>query len=93
MEAANLGAYLSSYESDAVDQAIEILSKSTDYKNDRKGYIAAALEVRKRFPKDSGESLAIPTWAYSDEPTGQFSSQIGKYFEQYSRGRIVGYSS
>ncbi len=85
MEAANLGAYLSSYKSDAVEQAIEILSKSTDYKKDRKGYINAAFEVRRKFPKDSGESLAIPTWAYSDEPTGQFSSRIGKYFSNSIR--------
>jgi hypothetical protein len=27
-----------------------------------------------------GKSLAIPPWAYSDEPTGQFSSFIGEYF-------------
>jgi predicted Rossmann-fold nucleotide-binding protein len=85
MEAANLGAYLSSYKSDAVDQAIEILSKNTNYKNDRRAYINAAFEVRKKFPEDSGESLAIPTWAYSDEPMGQFSSWIGKYFSNSIR--------
>ena len=85
MEAANLGAYLSLYEREAVDQALDILSKSPDYKNHRKEYVNAAFEVRKKFPKDSGESLAIPTWAYSDEPTGQFSSRIGKYFSNSIR--------
>jgi hypothetical protein len=85
MEASNLGAYLSTCKSGAVDQALELLSKSADYKKDRKGYVNAAFEVRRRFPNDSGESLAIPTWAYSDEPTGQFSSWIGKYFSNSIR--------
>ena len=30
-------------------------------------------------------SLAIPTWTYSGEPTGQFSSGIGKYFSNSIR--------
>src|SRR5208283_5214885 len=68
MEAANLGAYLSSYEVAAVDESVEILKRSPDYTK-RTEYIAAAFEVRKRFKKDSGTSLAIPTWAYSEEPT------------------------
>jgi hypothetical protein len=84
MEAANLGAYLSSYESAAVDESVEILKKSPDYTK-RTEYIAAALKVRKKFKKDSGTSLAIPTWAYSDEPTGQFFSWIGKYFSNSIR--------
>lgn len=45
---------------------------------------AAAFEVRQKY-KDSGSSLAIPTWSYSDEPTGQFSSGIGKYFSNSIR--------
>jgi predicted Rossmann-fold nucleotide-binding protein len=84
MEAANLGAYLSLYESEAVDESVEILKKNPDYTK-RTEYIAAAFQVRKKFGKDSGTSLAIPTWAYSDEPTGQFSSWIGKYFSNSIR--------
>jgi predicted Rossmann-fold nucleotide-binding protein len=80
MEAANLGAYLSCYSGDAVDRAVELLAKSPDYQRQPKEYVAAAMEVRKSFPKDSGESLAIPTWSYAQEPTGMFSSRIGKYF-------------
>jgi len=56
------------------------LPRPPDYTSDPTGYVAAAKEVRTRYPNDSGESLAIPTWAYSTEPTGQFSSKIGKYF-------------
>lgn len=84
MEAANLGAYLSLYESEALDESIAILKKSPDYSK-RKEYIAAGFQVKKKFKKDSGTSLAIPTWAYSDEPTGQFSSGIGKYFSNSIR--------
>jgi SLOG cluster4 family len=84
MEAANLGCYLALYGADAVDAAVAILAKSADTSN-RKTYNAAAFEVRKRYPNDSGESLAIPTWVYSDEQTGQFSSAIGKYFSNSIR--------
>jgi predicted Rossmann-fold nucleotide-binding protein len=80
MEAANLGAYLCASGSASLDTAFAILARSPDYHADPTGYVAAAAEVRRQFPSDSGESLAIPTWAYSDEPTGQFSSCIGKYF-------------
>jgi|SRR5665213_352506 len=80
MEAANLGAYLSRYEIPLVMRALEILKQAPDYGRDSVGYIAAALKVRANYPEDSGQSLAIPTWAYSNEPTGQFSSAIGKYF-------------
>jgi predicted Rossmann-fold nucleotide-binding protein len=85
MEAANLGAYLSLSGPNAVGQAIAVLFKHPDYKGDRPGYIDAGFQVRKMFPNDSGESLAIPTWAYADEPTGQFSSRIGKYFSNSTR--------
>jgi predicted Rossmann-fold nucleotide-binding protein len=86
MEAANLGSYLSSYkDSTVVNQAVDILEKKPDYHKDLQGYVQAALDVRKEFPDDSGESLAIPTWAYSDEPTGRFSSKIGKYFSNSIR--------
>src|SRR5580658_2720380 len=80
MEAANLGAYLSNYRIEDLQTALAILARAPDYKSNRQGYVAAATQVRTQFSNDSGESLAIPTWAYSDEPTGQFSSLIGKYF-------------
>ena len=85
MEAANLGAYLSLNGSDSIQVALQILGQSPEYDKDRAGYIQAAREVRKQFRNDSGKSLAVPTWAYSDEPTGQFSSKIGKYFSNSIR--------
>jgi predicted Rossmann-fold nucleotide-binding protein len=84
MEAANLGAYLATRSADELNQSIEILKKFPDYKANPQGYVEAAKTVRTSFT-DSGLSLAIPTWAYSDEPTGQFSSAIGKYFSNSIR--------
>ena len=84
MEAANLGAYMSRYDESALKNAISILAKAPTYPGNEAAYVAAASEVRSRFV-DSGLSLAIPTWAYADEPTGQFSSGIGKYFSNSIR--------
>jgi predicted Rossmann-fold nucleotide-binding protein len=86
MEAANLGSYLCSYEDPTcVEHAVDILEKYPDYHQHLEQYVQAAMNARKQFPNDSGESLAVPTWAYSDEPTGRFSSRIGKYFSNSIR--------
>jgi hypothetical protein len=61
-----------------------MLAKAPQYPDNQAAYVAAASEVRAKY-KDSGLSLAIPTWAYADEPTGQFSSGIGKYFSNSIR--------
>jgi predicted Rossmann-fold nucleotide-binding protein len=79
MEGANLGAYLARYEAQDVADAVNILKKYPSYDPKDDGYTTVAVEVRQKY-RDSGESLAVPTWAYANEPTGQFSSAIGKYF-------------
>ena len=84
MEAANLGAYMSEREETDLMDALKSLSAFPDYTKDPKGYVNAASAVRAKYT-DSGKSLAIPTWAYSDEPTGQFSTAIGKYFSNSIR--------
>jgi predicted Rossmann-fold nucleotide-binding protein len=86
MEAANFGAYLAGADHDEtdLDSAIAKLSQFPDYQKHKPDYIRVATEVRQKY-SDSGESLAIPTWAYSTEPTGQFSSRIGKYFSNSIR--------
>jgi hypothetical protein len=87
MEAANLGAYLCHRNEKAVDDALKILSRSPKFPpnpGEEEAYLNAAFEVRRKY-SDSGRSLAIPTWAYSEEPTGQFSSAIGKYFSNSIR--------
>jgi predicted Rossmann-fold nucleotide-binding protein len=84
MEAGNLGAYLAKQPEQAVTRAIDVLAAAPTYPQNEAAYIAAASEVRRQF-SDSGLSLAIPTWAYAGEPTGQFSSAIGKYFSNSIR--------
>ncbi len=77
MEAANLGAALAPYESNAVDDAIDILSDAPHYTDD--AYLDRALDVRERYP-DRAESLAVPTWFYGHEPSNLFSTHVAKYF-------------
>ena len=84
MEAANLGAYMSEREEKDLMDALKTLSAFPDYTKDPKGYVNAASAIRAKYT-DSRQSLAIPTWAYSDEPTGLFSSAIGKYFSNSIR--------
>jgi len=80
MEAVHLGALLSMYPIEAVDDAISILSKEISY-DDLFKYYAPALEVLKKYPhpKDKILSIAIPTWVYY-EPTCMFASYIASYF-------------
>jgi predicted Rossmann-fold nucleotide-binding protein len=77
MEAANLGAALASYESDAVDDAVDRLAPAPHYEDD--AYMDRALDVRDRYP-DRAESLAVPTWFYGHEPSNLFSTHVAKYF-------------
>lgn len=82
MEAANLGAWLSTYDDDAIDDAIETLKTATDYRT--AAYLDRGYEVRNKYP-DGAESLAIPTWFYGHEPTNQFASHVAKYFSNSIR--------
>jgi predicted Rossmann-fold nucleotide-binding protein len=77
MEAANLGAALAPYESDAVDTAVDTLAAAPHYEDDT--YLDRALDVRDRF-SDRAESLAVPTWFYGHEPSNLFSTHVAKYF-------------
>jgi len=77
MEAANLGAALASYESGAVDTAVDTLAAAPHYEDD--AYLDRALAVRDQYP-DRAESLAVPTWFYGHEPSNLFSTHVAKYF-------------
>ena len=89
MEAGNLGAYMSDYTLKDLMSAIAMLSAAPAYPKlehsdpdnaaMRRRYIDVASAVRERYP-DQGKSLGVPTWAYPDEPTGQFATHIAKYF-------------
>jgi len=103
MEAANLGAFLSTRGVDELTAAIDTLAVAPDF-HDHDRYTAAALEVRAAFPPDPAAGwarhggLSIPTWLYGHEPANLFAAQIAKYFSnairedtilRLSRGGIV----
>jgi len=78
MEAANLGAWLSTKPDTAIDDAIATLSGAVDF-TDTDRYLSAGLDVCDTF-HDGGSSLAVPTWFYGHEPSNQFATHIAKYF-------------
>jgi predicted Rossmann-fold nucleotide-binding protein len=82
MEAANLGAYLSTYEDSALDAALSTLAKAPKYTSE--GWRETALNVRSQFPKGN-DSLGVPTWFYGFEPSNVFATQIAKYFDNSIR--------
>ncbi|HEY2950560.1 MAG TPA: hypothetical protein VGJ53_19540 [Micromonosporaceae bacterium] len=94
MEAANLGAYLSTRPTRDVVAAVDVLATAPDFR-DHDPYTAAALEVRARFaPIDADGDrvgwarrggLAIPTWLYGHEPANLFAAQVAKYFSNAIR--------
>ncbi len=82
MEAANLGAWLSTHDETAIDESLELLAGAIDYRT--ADYLDRGYEVRNRFP-NGADSLAIPTWFYGHEPTNQFASHVAKYFSNSIR--------
>lgn len=82
MEATNLGAYFAKYDTDQLEEAINILSKAPHYTVD--GFHDRAMEVIRRFP-NGAENIAIPTWFYGHEPSNVFASHIAKYFSNSIR--------
>jgi len=79
MEAANLGAWVAPLPDAALDDALRVLAAAPDESGDREGYVAAATDVRRRWP-GGGESLGVPTWVYLGEATTGFATHIAKYF-------------
>jgi predicted Rossmann-fold nucleotide-binding protein len=82
MEAANLGAYLSTHDESKLDDALQILTKAPTYQD--KGWLHAAHEVKHKYPAGR-ESLGIPTWFYGFEPTNAFATHVAKYFDNSIR--------
>jgi len=87
MEAANLGAYFSSFEQQ--DLADAIASMATRPEGGQPGreyadsdWLHRAWRVLETYPlgQRSGASLGIPTWLYGHEPPNPFSTDIAKYF-------------
>lgn len=85
MEAANLGAYLSTYaDVGALDRALALLKEAPAFESDHARYIEATRRVLADLP-NGADSLGVPTWVYPDEPVNLFSSHIAKYFSNSMR--------
>lgn len=89
MEATHLGVWLSGYEENTLDDAINSLSQAPTYQDKR--WLTTAYEVIRKYPfqayaEGQGESIGIPTWLYGHEPATPFASKIAKYFANIVRG-------
>jgi predicted Rossmann-fold nucleotide-binding protein len=94
MDAANLGAYLSTRPARDVVAAVDALASAPDFR-DHDPYTAAALKVRARYAPIAADGepvgwarrggLAIPSWLYGHEPANLFAAQVAKYFSNAIR--------
>ena len=85
MEAANLGAYLSTHADRGVlDRALALLKRAPAFESDHARYIEATRMVLADLPNGAA-SLGVPTWVYPDEPVNLFSTHIAKYFSNSMR--------
>ncbi|GAA1562372.1 LOG family protein [Kribbella lupini] len=87
MEAANLGAMLASYDSSAVDSALDALAAVPSFRPSITAWAAAGLAVRRTYPGEGG--VSIPTWFYGHEPPNVFASSIAKYFSNAQREDVL----
>lgn len=97
MEAANLGAWLSTYDAGTLDRALLTLASVPGFHPSVTEWARVAFDVVAAYP-DGAASVGIPTWFYGHEPPNIFASSIAKYFTnalreaillQRSRGGIV----
>ncbi|MDQ3273479.1 MAG: LOG family protein [Actinomycetota bacterium] len=84
MEAANLGAYLSTADDPALEQALRMLAGVPSFQPSVTEWARAAFAVRSRWP-EGADSIGIPTWFYGHEPPNPFASLIAKYFQNALR--------
>lgn len=83
MEATHVGAWMGGRTDDELRQALDILSVSPLYSDDK--WLSSAFEVMEQFPDPQFDSLGIPTWHYGHELPTPFATRIAKYFENSVR--------
>jgi predicted Rossmann-fold nucleotide-binding protein len=98
MEAANLGAYLSSVSPGgaddsgvldlALDIALGLLAETPSFRPSVDAWVSRAFAVRERFP-GGAESLGIPTWSFGHEPPNVMATAIAKYVRNAQREAIL----
>jgi predicted Rossmann-fold nucleotide-binding protein len=84
MEAANLGAYVSSAPGADLDEALAIVAAVPSFKPSIGDWAIAAMAVRERWPEGDG-GIGIPTWFYGHEPPNVFAGGIAKFFQNSVR--------
>jgi predicted Rossmann-fold nucleotide-binding protein len=84
MEAANLGAHLSTAPPDAVGEAAAMLAAVPSFRPSVGAWAQAAQAVRTRWA-GGASSLGVPTWHYGHEPPNLFASHVAKYFQNSVR--------
>lgn len=88
MEAANLGAYLSSYDDDALDGALATLGAVPGFRPSITEWARAAQQVLAAYPSGA-PNIGIPTWFYGHEPPNVFATHIAKYFANSIREAVL----
>lgn len=88
MEAANLGAYLSTTSGTDFQDVLRDLAAVPGFRPSVSGWARAAAAAVERFP-DGTASLGIPTWFYGHEPPNYFATHIAKYFANAVREAIL----
>jgi predicted Rossmann-fold nucleotide-binding protein len=88
MEAANLGAYLSSVDDGAFAQALASLAEVPSFRPSVTAWARAAARVLKQHPAGV-VNLGIPTWHYGHEPPNLFATHIAKYFANAIREAVL----
>lgn len=94
MEAANLGAYLSSFPEWELSAAIDILSEAPEFRQ-HEPFTAASMRVRERYVPDPTlgwerrGGLSIPTWFFGHEPANLFAASVGKLFSNAAREELI----
>jgi predicted Rossmann-fold nucleotide-binding protein len=88
MEAANLGAYLSTADDDDFHGVLRELAAVPGFRPSVSAWARAAAAAVERFPGGAA-SLGIPTWFYGHEPPNYFATHIAKYFANAVREAIL----
>ncbi len=94
MEAANLGARLSSRDDAALEAALEMLAAVPSYRPSVDAWVLSAFDAVTALDPaeaDGGpvDNLGIPTWHYGHEPPNVFATAIAKYFRNATREAIL----
>jgi predicted Rossmann-fold nucleotide-binding protein len=88
MEAANLGCLLADSPVEAVDDAVDRLSRAPSFRPSVDAWVAPAFEVVDAVA-DPHDSLGIPTWHYGHEPPNVCATAIAKYVRNATREAVL----